>query len=170
MRNGASGRSHVWCASPARRPRRRSCALTWQRTTPAGSCPTDSSSSMRFRGHRPANSGSRSSANCTTDDRPRLHAERSMNRLPSLPQALLVSALLAFGVETVQGQATALPTGDVHAIYTRLLAEIQRIPIFDHHAHPGFGDDPDVDAEATPPEHLPLRERDSNPEFVVAVK
>ena len=93
-----------------------------------------------------------------------------MTRPPRLPQTLIVGALLAFGVEAAQGQATALPTGDVHAIYTRLLAEIQHIPIYDHHAHPGFGDDPDVDAEATPPEHLPLRERDSNPEFVVAVK
>ena len=93
-----------------------------------------------------------------------------MTRPRRIPQTLIISALLAFGVETAQGQATALPTGDVHAIYTRLLAEIQRIPIFDHHAHPGFGDDPDVDAEATPPEHLPLRERESNPEFVVAVK
>jgi predicted TIM-barrel fold metal-dependent hydrolase len=93
-----------------------------------------------------------------------------MNRHSRCPQALVVAGLLAFGFQTAHAQATALPTGDVHGIYTRLLAQIQHIPIFDHHAHPGFGDDPDVDAEATPPEHLPLRERDSNPEFVVAVK
>ncbi len=67
-------------------------------------------------------------------------------------------------------QARALPSGDVQAIYQRLLEQIKAIKIFDHHAHPGFGDDSDVDAQATPPEHLPLRERDTNPELVLAVK
>lgn len=67
-------------------------------------------------------------------------------------------------------QSHALPSGDVQAIYQRLLEKIKTIPIFDHHAHPGFGDDSDVDAQATPPEHLPLRERDTNPEMVVTVK
>ncbi len=67
-------------------------------------------------------------------------------------------------------QARALPTGDVQAIYRRLLEQIKTIKIFDHHAHPGFGDDSDVDAQATPPEHLPFRQRDTNPELVLAVK
>ena len=67
-------------------------------------------------------------------------------------------------------QSHALPTGDVQAVYRRLLVRIQTIKIFDHHAHPGFGDDPDVDAQATPPEHVPYRERDTNPELVSAVK
>ncbi len=82
----------------------------------------------------------------------------------------VAGALLAAGTRTASAQARALPSGDVHAIYARLLRQIERIPIFDHHAHPGFGDDGDVDAQATPPEHLPLRERESNPEFVVALK
>lgn len=88
------------------------------------------------------------------------------------PAALCVTALLwsSIAAGRIDAQATALPTGDVRAIYGRLLPAIQRILIFDHHAHPGFGDDPDVDAEATPPEHLPLRERETNPEFVAAVK
>lgn len=34
----------------------------------------------------------------------------------------------------------------------------------------GFGDDPDVDAEAAPPQHLPVGARDTNPELVTAVK
>jgi hypothetical protein len=51
-----------------------------------------------------------------------------------------------------------------------LLPPISQIRIFDHHAHPGFGDDPDVDAQATPPQHLPLRARETNPELVLAVK
>src|SRR5260370_32398792 len=67
-------------------------------------------------------------------------------------------------------QSRALPSGDVQAIYRRLLEKIKSIKIFDHHAHPGFGDDSDVDAQATPPQHLPLRERDTNPELVAAVK
>jgi hypothetical protein len=67
-------------------------------------------------------------------------------------------------------QSRALPSGDVPAIYQRLLEKIKTIKIFDHHAHPGFGDDTDVDAQATPPEHLPFRERETNPELVLAVK
>jgi hypothetical protein len=67
-------------------------------------------------------------------------------------------------------QAHALPSGDVQAIDQRLLQQIKTIKIFDHHAHPGFGDDSDVDAQATPPEHLPFRERETNPELVSAVK
>lgn len=67
-------------------------------------------------------------------------------------------------------QSRALPSGDVPSIYQRLLEKIKTIKIFDHHAHPGFGDDTDVDAQATPPEHLPFRERETNPELVLAVK
>jgi hypothetical protein len=48
-----------------------------------------------------------------------------------------------------------LPTGDVQAIYQRLSEKIKSIKIFDHHADPGFGDDPDVDAQATPTPDLP---------------
>ena len=58
----------------------------------------------------------------------------------------------------------------IQGIYARLLPQIERIPIFDHHAHPGFPDDPDVDAMASPPGSAPLRERDSNPELVAAAK
>src|SRR5277367_4951654 len=67
-------------------------------------------------------------------------------------------------------QARALPSGDVQGIYQRLLERIKTIKIFDHHAHPGYGDDTDVDAQATPPQHLPFRERETNPELVAAVK
>jgi hypothetical protein len=42
--------------------------------------------------------------------------------------------------------------------------------MFDHHAHPGFADDPDVDAMAWPPGSAALRERDTNPELVAAAK
>jgi hypothetical protein len=82
----------------------------------------------------------------------------------------LAAILAAAGAVPGWAQSRALPTGDVQAIYQRLLEKIKTIKIFDHHAHPGFGDDSDVDAQATPPEHLPLRERETNPELVAAVK
>ena len=67
-------------------------------------------------------------------------------------------------------QARPLPGNDVQQIYQRLLPQIEKIPIFDHHAHPGFFDDPDVDAMAAPPGSAALRERDTNPELVAAAK
>jgi predicted TIM-barrel fold metal-dependent hydrolase len=68
------------------------------------------------------------------------------------------------------GQARPFPGPDVQRIYERLLRQIEQIPIFDHHAHPGFFDDPDVDAMAAPPGSAALRERDNNPELVAAAK
>ncbi len=68
------------------------------------------------------------------------------------------------------GQARPLPGPDVQQIYQRLLPQIEKIPIFDHHAHPGYSDDPDVDAMAAPPGIYALRIRDTNPELIVAAK
>ena len=48
-------------------------------------------------------------------------------------------------------QARPFPGGDVQQIYQRLLPQIEKIAAFDHHAHPGYADDPDVDAMAAPP-------------------
>jgi uncharacterized protein len=68
-------------------------------------------------------------------------------------------------------QARPFPGPDVQQIYQRLLPQIEKIPAFDHHAHPGFADDPDVDAMAAPPDaSAPLRTRDDNPELAVAAK
>ena len=67
-------------------------------------------------------------------------------------------------------QAKPLPGPDVPQLYQRLLPQIEKIPMFDHHAHPGFADDPDVDAMAAPPGSAALRERDTNPELVAAAK
>jgi uncharacterized protein len=69
------------------------------------------------------------------------------------------------------GQAQPYPSGDVKKTYERLLKEIDRIPIYDNHAHPGYSDDSDVDAMASPPdESATLRLRDDNPEFVAGAK
>src|SRR5450432_509643 len=68
-------------------------------------------------------------------------------------------------------QAKPFPGPDVQQIYQRLLPQIDKIPAFDHHAHPGFSDDPDVDAMAAPPDaSAPVRTRDDNPELVAAAK
>src|SRR5271168_707640 len=68
-------------------------------------------------------------------------------------------------------QARPFPGPDLQQIYQRLLPQIERIPAFDHHAHPGFADDPDIDAIASAPDtSLPLRTRDDNPELIAAAK
>ena len=89
----------------------------------------------------------------------------------SLIGAALAVALSAAGLpQLAKGQARPFPAPDVAAIYQRLLPKIEQIKIFDHHGHPGYPDDPDVDAMAIPPSHAPLRLRDSNPELVQAAK
>jgi uncharacterized protein len=68
-------------------------------------------------------------------------------------------------------QAHPFPGPDVQQIYQRLLPQIEKIAAFDHHAHPGFADDPDIDAMASAPDtSLPLRTRDDNPELIAAAK
>jgi uncharacterized protein len=68
-------------------------------------------------------------------------------------------------------QARPFPGPDVEQIYQRLLPQIEKIPAFDHHAHPGYADDPDVDAMAAPPNATEaMRTRDDNPELVAAAK
>jgi hypothetical protein len=68
-------------------------------------------------------------------------------------------------------QARPFPGPDLQQIYERLLPQIEKIPAFDHHAHPGFSDDPDVDAMAAPPDaSSSLRTRDDNPELIAAAK
>ena len=68
------------------------------------------------------------------------------------------------------GQASPFPGPDVKQIYDRLLPQIEAIKAFDHHAHPGFADDSDVDAMASPPGSAAFRERDTNPELIAAAK
>jgi hypothetical protein len=82
---------------------------------------------------------------------------------------MFASMSLAFPLSAA-AQARPMPGPDVPEIYRRLLEQIEQIPIFDHHAHPGFPDDPDVDAMASPPGSVPMRERDTNPELVAASK
>ena len=75
-------------------------------------------------------------------------------------------------VAAAQQTPEAVPANpqDFQAAYQRLLTAIQKIPIFDNHGHPGFAEDPDVDAMVAPPGSTPLRLRSDNPELVVASK
>src|SRR5258707_5325324 len=70
-----------------------------------------------------------------------------------------------------RSQARALAGKDVAAIYDRLLPQIEKIPIVDMHAHPGYWDDTDVDAMAVTTTSLdPVRTRTTNPEWRAAFK
>ena len=91
-----------------------------------------------------------------------------MLRIAFVGAAMAVA--LAAAAES-RGQSRPFPGPRLQKTYERLLAEIEKIPIYDNHAHPGFGDDPDVDAMAAPPDESSMfRVRDDNPEFVVAAK
>lgn len=81
----------------------------------------------------------------------------------------LIAILVLLASASAQSRPLATAE-EVHTIYTNLLPQIEKIPIFDHHAHPGFPDDTDVDAMASPPGSAPLRERETNPELVAAAK
>jgi hypothetical protein len=91
-----------------------------------------------------------------------------MKTLLRTATALLLPAALA---HCAFAQARPYPSGDVKKTYDRLLKQIEAIPMFDNHSHPGFADDTDVDAMAAPPdESSTLRLRDDNPEFVAGAK
>ena len=92
---------------------------------------------------------------------------------PRLKWASAVACLLGTLVFSSPGwaQARAIPGKDVTAIYDRLLPQIEKIPIVDMHAHPGYWDDADVDAMAVTVTDLdPARTRASNPEWLAAFK
>src|SRR5438270_8842038 len=85
--------------------------------------------------------------------------------------AIAVLTIWAAANSRAVAQARPFPGPDVQQIYQRLLPQIEKIPAFDHHAHPGFADDSDVDAMAAPPNASEaLRTRDDNPELAVAAK
>src|ERR1700722_11783102 len=84
--------------------------------------------------------------------------------------AFSLFAALALATTTA-AQAKPFPGTDLQKTYDRLLTQIEKIPLYDNHAHPGFGDDPDVDAMAAPPGETDfMRTRSDNPEFITAAK
>jgi uncharacterized protein len=89
----------------------------------------------------------------------------------TLLSLLSVCGAASFLASFAAAQARPFPGPDVQPIYERILPQIEKIPAFDHHAHPGFADDPDIDAMASAPDtSLPLRTRDDNPELIAAAK
>src|SRR5947209_5408975 len=83
-----------------------------------------------------------------------------------------VCVLVLAGIFSVRlhAQASPYPAADVKELYQYLLSAIEQIRIFDNHSHPGFADDPDVDAMAAPPGSAALRIRPDNPELIAASK
>ncbi|MFL6351031.1 MAG: amidohydrolase family protein [Bryobacteraceae bacterium] len=84
--------------------------------------------------------------------------------------ALLCAFLFAAFSHGLHAQSSPYASGDAPQLYRDLLAAVQQIPIFDNHSHPGFPDDPDVDAMAAPPGSAALRIRADNPELIAASK
>jgi hypothetical protein len=85
--------------------------------------------------------------------------------------AVRLSALfVAACAVTVVGQSRPLVAPEAVPAYQRLLPQISRIKLFDHHAHPAFPDDADVDIAPPPPGNTPLRLRDDNPETSAAAR
>jgi hypothetical protein len=80
---------------------------------------------------------------------------------------LCVATLTAVGA-AAQSRPLVAPAAAL--IYPRLLPQIDRIKIFDHHAHPGFADDPEVDAAPVPPGAAPFRLRPENPDWDAAAR
>jgi hypothetical protein len=81
--------------------------------------------------------------------------------------------LVISGTLAAQQLPEAVPPSSVtyQQIYDRLLKAIDAIPIFDNHGHPGFADDPNVDAMVSPPgASAAFRLRDGNPELIAASK
>lgn len=84
---------------------------------------------------------------------------------------MILAVLFLSASPNLRAQTSPFPSPEFPAIYDRLSQKIERIPIYDNHAHPGFADDSDVDAMAAPPdESSTLRLREDNPEFVIASK
>jgi uncharacterized protein len=92
---------------------------------------------------------------------------RRMRPPRSLPGSVLVVAVCAV---TLGAQSRPLVAPAAAAIYQRLLPHIEAIKLFDHHAHPAFPDDADVDIAPPPPGASPLRLRDDNPETSAAAR
>jgi uncharacterized protein len=78
--------------------------------------------------------------------------------------------VLAACASVAGAQARPLVAPAAAAIYQRLLPRISQIKVFDHHAHPAFPDDADVDIAPPPPGGTPLRLRDDNPETAAAAR
>jgi hypothetical protein len=86
-----------------------------------------------------------------------------------LVRLTLLSAI-GLGAPQLFAQSRPLVAPEAAAIYERLLPQIARIRIFDHHAHPGFPGDEEVDPAPVPEGAMPLRLTPGNPDWAAADK
>jgi uncharacterized protein len=88
---------------------------------------------------------------------------------PHLVTLLLIPAAFIANAQTPPPEALQPDPAVVRAIYERLLPTINAIPIYDNHSHPGYADDPNVDAMTAPAGmSSSLRLRADNPELITA--
>ena len=85
-------------------------------------------------------------------------------------RARLVGLVLAAFGATLVAQSRPLVAPEAAVMYQRLLSQISRIRIFDHHAHPGFSGDQEVDPAPVPEGAMPLRLSPENPDWAAATK
>src|SRR5450759_4078182 len=79
-------------------------------------------------------------------------------------------AVLVIAGSRPSAQSRPLVAPEAAVIYQRLLPQISRIRIFDHQAHPGFADDPEVDPAPVPAGASPLRLSPENPDWAAATR
>jgi uncharacterized protein len=91
-------------------------------------------------------------------------------KMPMRQRTFIPVFIFCLATCSAWSQARPYPGADLPQIYQHYLDVVNNIPAFDHHAHPGFADDPDVDAMAAPPGSSAFRERDTNPELVAAAR
>ena len=84
--------------------------------------------------------------------------------------AVVVTAVLGWAATYAGAQSRPLVAPEAAAIYQRLLPQITRIKIFDHHAHPGFADDLEIDPAPVPAGNAPFRLRQDTPDWVAAAR
>ena len=83
--------------------------------------------------------------------------------------AIALTVLMIAGSRP-SAQSRPLVAPEAAVICRRLLPQISRIKIFDHHAHPGFADDQEVDPAPVPAGALPLRLSPENPDWAAATR
>jgi predicted TIM-barrel fold metal-dependent hydrolase len=83
---------------------------------------------------------------------------------------LAAALVLAGAVLRPSAQSRPLVAPAAVATYQRLLPQIEKIRVFDHHAHPGFANDAEVDPAPVPTGALPMRLRPENPDWAAAAK